>query len=146
MIAKLLVGTEGIAPTSSGCHPDVLLLNYVPIGRGDWDRTSGLLHPKQALIPLSYTPMRNLVRDPGLAPGLCLYPKQVGRYLPMSLEWSGWPGSNRRSLRPERSGLPLSYSPACFLASFKYVLKCLVFFPQIAQAIGRSSRLLLRIQ
>lgn len=38
--------------------------------------------------------LSGMVRDPGVAPGLCLYPKQVGRYLPMSLIlkfqfWSG---------------------------------------------------------
>lgn len=49
-----------------------------------------------------------LVRDPGLAPGLFLLPTQAGRYLPMSLEWSGLRGSNPRSPAPEAGGFPLS--------------------------------------
>ena len=59
--------------------------------------------------------MSFLVRDPGLAPGLCLYPKQVGRYLPMSLEWSGWRDSNSRFPAPEAGGLAATLQPGVFL-------------------------------
>lgn len=37
------------------------------------------------LLPLSYRPSRRLVRDPGVAPGLCQLPMLVRRYLLMSL-------------------------------------------------------------
>ena len=59
-----------------------------------------------------------LVRDPGLAPGLCVHPKHVGRSLPMSLEWSGWRDSNSRFPAPEAGGLAATLQPEMFLGEF----------------------------
>lgn len=50
-----------------------------------------------------------LVRDPGLAPGLCLLPKQVGRCLPMSLEF----GAAERSRTSNTPRLRRRRLPGC---------------------------------
>ncbi len=55
---------------------------------------SWLLTPDFRLAPGSW--LLILVGDPGLAPGLCLFPKQVGRCLPMS------PRARRRACGPKR--------------------------------------------
>lgn len=145
-------------------------------GRARRTCTGLLLYPKQAgrYLPLSPR-LKRLVRHTGLAPVYLLLPRQAARYLTLCLMsfWSGTPDSHRAYacirnrwgaispcpwngrageirtrdfLLPKQAGWPLPYSPACFLASLMYVLKCFVFFEQTAQAIGRFWRLLLLIQ
>lgn len=66
------ISREGVAPSPPASDAGVHLLHHRDAGPD----------------PLPGYGVRFLVRDPGLAPGLCLLPKQVGRCLPMSLEFS----------------------------------------------------------
>lgn len=82
-----LVPSVGFEPTISsfgGWRPIQLDDEGMKLGTPGQVRTVSLRFRKPALCPIEL--QGHVVRNRGLAPRLCLYPKQVGRYLPMFLK------------------------------------------------------------
>lgn len=86
--AKIISGVQVVAGELLPCLAP--LRPVAGVGAGDLRISFGAVVPwtRQHCCCRSDRPnASNLVRDPGLAPGLCLLPRQVGRYLPMSLKY-----------------------------------------------------------
>ena len=136
----LSMSREGVAPSPPASDTGMRLLHHRDVGPGNRGQETGVSpsrlplpspggtpdQPSRARKPgrgaaealclgTGYRVLVRLVRDPGLAPGLCLLPKQVGRCLPMSLKGSAAERSRTSNTpRLRRRRLPVAPQPRMF--------------------------------